>query len=116
MFILEFLSPTAFLLTFINGTEHVYWMCRYDVVDLTRQVLSKLANQLYSQVIEGFRINNVEKVEKASQHLLELLSDMDKLLGASEEFLLGPWLDSAKALASNDDERKLVSLKYLLDG
>jgi len=80
---------------------------RYDVVDLTRQVLSKLANQLYSQVIEGFRMKNVEKVEKASQHLLELLSDMDKLLGASEEFLLGPWLDSAKALASNDDERKL---------
>lgn len=88
-------------------------MCRYDVVDLTRQVLSKLANQLYSQVIEDFRMNNVEKVEKSSQHLLELLSDMDKLLGASEEFLLGPWLESAKALASNDDERKLVSLKYL---
>jgi len=32
---------------------------------------------------------------------------MDELLGASEEFLLGPWLESAKALGTTDDEKKL---------
>jgi len=83
---------------------------RYDVVDLTRQVLSKLANQLHSEVVEDYKRFNGEKVEHASHLLLELLCDMDELLGASEEFLLGPWLESAKALGTTDDEKKLVSL------
>jgi len=60
--------------------------------------------------MEEYKRFNVEKVESASRRLLELLSDMDELLGASEEFLLGPWLESAKALATTDDEKKLVSL------
>uniref|UniRef100_A0A7I4B8L3 Alpha-N-acetylglucosaminidase n=1 Tax=Physcomitrium patens TaxID=3218 RepID=A0A7I4B8L3_PHYPA len=80
---------------------------RYDVVDLTRQVLSKLANQLHSQVLDQFRMFNVEKMDNISSRLLELLSDMDDLLGASEEFLLGTWLESAKDLATSDEERKL---------
>lgn len=79
-------------------------------MDLTRQVLSKLANQLHSEVMEEYERSNVDKVESASRRLLELLSDMDELLSASEEFLLGPWLESAKALATTDDEKKLVSL------
>lgn len=79
-------------------------------MDLTRQVLSKLANQLHSQVLDQFRMFNVEKMDNISSRLLELLSDMDDLLGASEEFLLGTWLESAKDLATSDEERKLVSL------
>lgn len=84
---------------------------RYDVVDLTRQVLSKLANQLHSQIMEEYRLLNSEKLDNSSRLFLELLSDLDELLGASEEFLLGPWLESAKALATTDDEKKLVSLE-----
>ena len=80
-------------------------------MDLTRQVLSKLANQLHSQIMQEYTLSNVEKVDNSSRLLLELISDMDKLLGASEEFLLGPWLESAKALATTEDEKKLVSLE-----
>jgi hypothetical protein len=87
---------------------------RYDVVDLTRQVLSKLANQLHSEIMEEYNLSNFEKMDNSSRLLLELISDMDELLGASEEFLLGPWLESAKALATTDDEKKLVSSEDLL--
>ena len=103
-------SSTALTLNRINGTERVYWMCRYDVVDLTRQVLYKLAIQLYSQDIEDIRTTDVEKVEKASQHLPEILSGMDKMLDASKEFLLGTWPESAEGLVRNGDKRKLVSI------
>ena len=91
-------SSPALTLNRINGIERVYWMCRYDVVDLTRRVLYKLAIQLYSQDIEDIRTTDVEKVEKTSQHLPELLSGMDKMLDASEEFLLGTWPESAEGL------------------
>lgn len=80
-------------------------------MDLTRQVLSKLANQLHAQIMQEYRLSNVEKMDNSSRVLLELISDMDELLGASEGFLLGPWLESAKALATTDDEKKLVSLE-----
>lgn len=78
-------------------------------MDLTRQVLSKLANQLHSEIMEEYKLSNVEKVDNASRRLMELLADMDDLLGASEQFLLGPWLEGAKALATTDDDKKLVS-------
>ncbi|CAK9870707.1 unnamed protein product [Sphagnum jensenii] len=80
---------------------------RYDVVDLTRQVLSKLANQLLSQILADFQVQNVAKVEMTSDCFLELLSDLDTLLSSSEGFLLGPWLEDAKALSTTEADKKL---------
>lgn len=41
----------------------------------------------------------------AGDELLELLADMDCVLLTDNHFLLGRWLNSAKALASNDNVR-----------
>ena len=38
---------------------------------------------------------------------LDILEDLDRILATNENFLLGPWLESAKALATNCQERKL---------
>ena len=38
---------------------------------------------------------------------LDLLEDLDRILATNKNFLLGPWLESAKALATNQQERKL---------
>ncbi|KAK9981924.1 hypothetical protein SO802_035212 [Lithocarpus litseifolius] len=63
--------------------RHIYGILlrRYDLVDLTRQVLSKLANQL--------------------------IKDIDVLLASDDNFLLGMWLKSANKLAKNPHELKL---------
>jgi alpha-N-acetylglucosaminidase len=86
----------------------MYVVGRYDVVDLTRQVLSKLANQLLSQILADFQVQNVAKVEMTSDCFLELLSDLDTLLSSNEGFLLGPWLEDAKALSTTEADKKLV--------
>ena len=39
--------------------------------------------------------------------LLGLFTDLDMLLGTDAHFLLGRWISDAKALAHNEDERKL---------
>ncbi|KAJ7547304.1 hypothetical protein O6H91_08G079400 [Diphasiastrum complanatum] len=80
---------------------------RYDVVDLTRQVLSKHANELYAQILTSFRHGNLTEVRKNSKTFLELISDLDSLLLSNEGFLLGPWLESAKELATTETELKL---------
>lgn len=77
---------------------------RYDIVDLTRQVLAKLGNQLYYNIIEAYNSGNVEDLRQNSKVLLELITDMEDLLGSNDCFLLGSWLESAKALAVDAKE------------
>ncbi|CAH9108142.1 unnamed protein product [Cuscuta epithymum] len=79
---------------------------RYDLVDLTRQSLSKLANQVYLDAIAAFRDKDAKALSFHSQMFLQLIKDIDTLLAADEGFLLGTWLESAKRLAVNPDEMK----------
>jgi len=41
-----------------------------------------------------------------TKKFLELIVDIDTLLASDDNFLLGPWLESAKSLAITEDERK----------
>ena len=38
---------------------------------------------------------------------LDILEDLDRILATNKNFLLGPWLESAKAMATDSQERKL---------
>uniref|UniRef100_A0A9I9DTI3 Alpha-N-acetylglucosaminidase n=1 Tax=Cucumis melo TaxID=3656 RepID=A0A9I9DTI3_CUCME len=69
---------------------------RYDLVDLTRQVLGKLANEEYLKAVTAFRRQNVKAQNLHSK----------RLLASNSNFLLGTWLESAKKLATNPSEMK----------
>lgn len=79
---------------------------RYDLVDLTRQVLSKLANQVYLDAVNAFRRKDVKALNIHSQKFIQLIKDIDILLAADDNFLLGTWLESAKMLAENPSEMR----------
>uniref|UniRef100_A0A166HZ55 Alpha-N-acetylglucosaminidase C-terminal domain-containing protein n=1 Tax=Daucus carota subsp. sativus TaxID=79200 RepID=A0A166HZ55_DAUCS len=79
---------------------------RYDLVDLTRQVLSKYANQVYLDAINAFRVKDTKTFLYQSQRFLQLIKDTEELLAADDNFLLGTWLESAKNLAMNHKERR----------
>ncbi|MED6134837.1 hypothetical protein PIB30_040699 [Stylosanthes scabra] len=79
---------------------------RYDIVDLTRQVLAKYANQLFFEIIEAYQSGGLDQVTVLSQKFMNLVNDLDTLLASHDGFLLGPWLDSAKQLAQNQEEMK----------
>ena len=78
------------------------------MVDLTRQVLSKLANKVYMEAVTAFANKDIESLRRFSEKFLELIKDIDVLLASDDNFLLGTWLDSAKKLARNSGERKQV--------
>lgn len=82
---------------------------RYDLVDLTRQALAKYANDLFVDVIEAYESKYSDGVVFLSEKFLELVDDMDMLLGCHEGFLLGPWLESSKQLAINKEQEKQVN-------
>ncbi|XP_020107774.1 alpha-N-acetylglucosaminidase isoform X1 [Ananas comosus] len=79
---------------------------RYDLVDLTRQALSKFANQVYLDVITSYQRNDAKSLDLNSRKFLELIKDIDTLLASDDNFLLGTWLESAKSLAASQNERR----------
>lgn len=73
-----------------------------------RQVLSKLANQVYLDAINAFRRKDVKALNVHSQKFIQLIKDIDVLLASDDNFLLGTWLESAKLLAENPSEMRQV--------
>lgn len=92
------------------GCGILYGHLRYDLVDLTRQALAKYANQLFLKVIESYQRGDLPAVSQLSQKFLILVEDMDTLLACHDGFLLGPWLESAKKLAQNEEQEKQVCI------
>lgn len=80
---------------------------RYDVVNLTRQVLGQLGLPFVQRVEAAYVAKDRQALAKASTSVIELLRDLDELVGTREEFLLGRWLEDAKRWGTTAEERNL---------
>ena len=87
---------------------------RYDLVDLTRQCLSKLANEVYLDALSSYQKKDSNGLNSHTRKFLEIIVDIDTLLAADDNFLLGPWLESAKSLAITEKERQQVCCTCIL--
>lgn len=94
-----------------NETVPMNNLFRCDLVDLTRQYLQNQADTLYLNIVDAFKAKiNFEQFSSMSEEFLDLLNDLDSLLGTHNDFLLGNFLEGAKALGLNDAERKQYEL------
>ena len=82
----------------------LFCLLRYDLVDLTRQVLSKYGNQIYLDAITAYQEGDLDLLTLQTRRFLELIQDLDVLLSSDDNFLLGTWLESAKSHATNQQE------------
>lgn len=64
-------------------------------------------------VIEAYQSHDVHGVTLLSQRFLDLVEDLDTLLACHDGFLLGPWLESAKELAQNEDQKRQVWFTFI---
>lgn len=81
----------------------------FDVVDVGRQVLSNLGQEFHAEMAHAFRQKDREGFQASSRRFLELVRDVDVLLGTREEFLFGRWLENARSWATTPEERDLYS-------
>lgn len=77
----------------------------YDLVDITRQILADLGKVQYHKWVKAFKEKDLVSFKVESKRFLEMLNDMECLLGAHKEFLLGPYLEQAKALGKTLEEK-----------
>ncbi|MFI5235906.1 MAG: alpha-N-acetylglucosaminidase [Gemmatimonadales bacterium] len=80
---------------------------RYDVVNLTRQMLGQLAVPLVTEVQDAYARRDQTALTAAEGRVLGLLGDLDTLVATRKEFLLGRWISDARRWGRTDDERRL---------
>ncbi|GAB3904218.1 alpha-N-acetylglucosaminidase [Mucilaginibacter boryungensis] len=80
---------------------------RYDLIDVTRQILANYADTLQRQFAAAAKKHDQQNFSRLSKEFLGVIDDMDKLLSTRKDFLLGPWLEAAKANGTTDAEKKL---------
>ncbi|WP_461010013.1 alpha-N-acetylglucosaminidase [Streptomyces capparidis] len=77
---------------------------RYDLVDVARQALANRSRQLHPQLRTAWARKDLETFKALSSLWLRLMRLSDDLAGTHREFLLGPWLEDAKRMASGEAE------------
>ena len=80
---------------------------RFDVMDLCRQVLSNLGQELHNDVRMAYSTKDLPAFRQASMRFLEMLADVDRLLATRDEYSFHKWIRDARSWATNDSERKL---------
>ncbi|MBB6002738.1 alpha-N-acetylglucosaminidase [Arcicella rosea] len=80
---------------------------QYDLVDITRQVLANHALFLQKKWKNSFKAKDAAQFKKDAQAFLDLIADMDELLATRKDFMLGPWISSARSWGSTPAEKAL---------
>jgi alpha-N-acetylglucosaminidase len=80
---------------------------RFDLLDLTRQVLANYALPLQKKWVDAFKVKDTAVFRRSSQQFLQLIGDMDALLATRRDFLLGHWIESARSCGNTIAEKAL---------
>ncbi|KAG0708509.1 glycoside hydrolase family 89 protein [Suillus ampliporus] len=74
---------------------------KYDLVDVTRQLLANRFITLYETLVATYTSNasSSATIAAASKPLLQLLHDLDELLLTDDHFLLANWINAARSLS-----------------
>lgn len=80
---------------------------RYDLIDITRQVLANYALPLQKKWVNAFNAKDTTAFNNYSNHFLQLMEDMDALLATRKDFMLGPWIADARSCGTTAGEKAL---------
>lgn len=80
---------------------------QFDLVTVTRQVLANYSNVVQQKFAAAYKKGDKAGFKQYTREFFQLIDDMDRLLSTRREFLLGAWLNSAKAWGTNEQEQHL---------
>jgi len=80
---------------------------KYDLADVTRQVLVNYADTLHSQLAIAYKKKDMPEFNRLSVAFLEIIDDVDHLLASRPDFLLGKWLNDARKMGYTPEEKAL---------
>lgn len=81
---------------------------RFDLVNVTRQVLANHAGELHADVVDAFRAQDRAALQRASRRMLTLLNELDELLATRPEFQLGRWTGDSRRWGTTQAEKEIL--------
>ncbi len=81
---------------------------RHDLADVTRHALNFHSKRVYDAMMAAFGNRDREAFEARAGELLGLFDDLDAVLGADPNFLLGTWLERAKAKGHDETAKRRI--------
>jgi alpha-N-acetylglucosaminidase len=84
------------------GGERTY---RFDVVNITRDVIGSLAENRYNEMRAAYEKKDRQQLKTAADRMNTLILDLDRLLACDDQFLLGTWLENAKRWGRDDSQK-----------
>jgi len=80
---------------------------KHDIVDLGLNILTQLHKYTVWDFTAAYQNKNLQKLKAAADRILALVKDCDTLAATDSSFLLGPWIEGAKRLATTQAEKTL---------
>lgn len=77
---------------------------RHDLTDAARQALANRSWQLIPQLQSAFQRKDLPTFRALARLWLRLMRLSEEMTGAHRQFLLGPWLEDAKRMATSEAE------------
>ncbi|WP_344163510.1 alpha-N-acetylglucosaminidase [Kribbella yunnanensis] len=81
---------------------------KYDVVDVTRQVLANRGRLLLDKIREAYEAKDRTELARHSNRFLTTIDQTERILGTHPQWMLGPWLEQAKTWGTTADEKQLI--------
>ncbi len=81
---------------------------RYDLVDVTRQVLADVARPTLAAAMDAYDHKDVTEFKTYAKLYIDLIRDTDELLASDAHWLLGNWIERARAKGGTLAERELM--------
>ena len=82
---------------------------RYDLVNITRQILDNRSHVLLPQIKAAYEARDEPLLASLTHEWLHLMQLEDSLLATDKWFLSGPWLDAPRDWAKGSTEEKALS-------
>ena len=76
-----------------------------DLVELTREILSNRAWELYPKVIAAHQQGDQAAFDRLSAQFLELFDDMESILATRKEFMMATWIEAHRSWGKNAAEK-----------
>lgn len=83
---------------------------QYDLVDVTRQVMVNYALPIQRKIVMAYRKKDLTAFNTESGKFIQLIDDMDRLLATRKDFMLGPWVSSARQWGETPAEKALYEM------
>jgi alpha-N-acetylglucosaminidase len=77
----------------------------FDVVNLTRQVISNYYADVFKEYEKAYNDGNYKLMKAKENVMLQMLSDVDRLVSSQSAFLMGKWIEEARAKGVGEEEK-----------